>query len=67
MNNAEARSQLREMLEFQIRQKEEHLMLDPEVPDRKRKLSKTALLKDQRLLNEEQSKMLESMNLRRNV
>jgi hypothetical protein len=46
MNNAEARTQLRDMLEFQIRQKEHNLMIDPEVPDRKRKLNKSALLKN---------------------
>ena len=37
------------------------------MPDRKRKLSRSALLKDQRLVNEEQQKMLESVNVKKNL
>jgi hypothetical protein len=37
------------------------------MPDRKRKLGRSALLKGQRLVNEEQQKMLESQNVKKNL
>lgn len=42
-------------------------MMDPELPDRKRKLNRSALLKDQRMVNEQQQKMLESVNVKQNL
>ena len=44
MNNFKAREQLRDMLEFQIRQKEKQRLQDDQLPYRKRLYDKSAIL-----------------------